>query len=219
MRVYPTAKALVAMASTNSIPRLRLERQPQLWLSLLSLLAVFAAKSDQESLNEIEPIVKVRNAAQLRFFPSFFPSRLLVVCSGRHIWKYRSRESIALLVHPRCVRLASSCNSLCSRRRDQLADWIRGTGSNLSRRRWRFPKLDLLSSCYPRVSSSRPSPSLHPYAKGRALAEEVKRMKIDAAKKAKAYAKLEAERAAEHEEITQTRKQLLEARNEVCYIS
>jgi hypothetical protein len=44
-------------------------------------------------------------------------------------------------------------------------------------------------------------------------------MKIDAAKKAKAYAKLEAERAAEHEEITQTRKQLLEARNEVCYIS
>lgn len=50
---------------------------------------------------------------------------------------------------------------------------------------------------------------------GRALAAEIKRMKLEVAEKAKAYAMLQAERAAEREEIISLRRQLEDAREEV----
>lgn len=50
---------------------------------------------------------------------------------------------------------------------------------------------------------------------GRALAAEIKRMKVEVAEKARAYAQLQAERAAEREEIISLRRQLEDAREEV----
>lgn len=73
----------------------------------------------------------------------------------------------------------------------------------------------------PRVSLARYLPLSLTFAlvnvpgKGRRLAAEVKRMKLDAAEKAKEYARLQAQRAAEHEEMLSTRKQLRAARSEV----
>mmetsp|Transcript_13651 Transcript_13651/g.35057 ORF Transcript_13651/g.35057 Transcript_13651/m.35057 type:complete len:1131 (-) Transcript_13651:57-3449(-) len=54
---------------------------------------------------------------------------------------------------------------------------------------------------------------------GRALAAEIKRMKVEVAEKARAYAQLQAERAAEREEIISLRRQLEDAREELQILS